>query len=155
MWDALSDARTGLSFTIAAGSRQGSHSRPESRGTHDQILSSQIRDFPNLKYQIPVFMSPRDRVTQLYPQSPGSLFVVSYDSQDYGGGIRPRLHASFLHPTKLTYWLQSHVKTDGQSASQSWCQAPSEAQADIPTIPSHLYTNPWSVIETEREPIGV
>jgi hypothetical protein len=36
-------------------------------GTCDQILLSQIRDFP--------------------------FFVASYDSQGYGGGIRPRLHA--------------------------------------------------------------
>jgi hypothetical protein len=28
-------------------------------------------------------------VAQLYPQALGSLFVVSYDSQGYGGGIRP------------------------------------------------------------------
>jgi hypothetical protein len=32
-------------------------------------------------------------VAQLYPQALGSLFVASYDSQGYGGGIRPRLHA--------------------------------------------------------------
>jgi hypothetical protein len=38
---------------------------PESRGTRDHILLSQIRDF---------------------------LFVASYDSQGYGGGIRPSLH---------------------------------------------------------------
>jgi hypothetical protein len=37
----------------------------ESRGTHDHILLSQIRNFP---------------------------FVASYDSQGYGGGIRSRLH---------------------------------------------------------------
>jgi hypothetical protein len=37
----------------------------ESRGTRYHILLSQIRDFP---------------------------FVASYDSQGYGGGIRPRLH---------------------------------------------------------------
>jgi hypothetical protein len=33
IWGVLSDERTGLSFTIAAGPRQGSHSRSESRGT--------------------------------------------------------------------------------------------------------------------------
>jgi hypothetical protein len=33
-------------------------------------------------------------VTQLYPQGLGSLFVASYDSQGYGGGIRTRLHRS-------------------------------------------------------------
>jgi hypothetical protein len=32
-------------------------------------------------------------VTQLYPQAMESLFVASYDSQGYGGGIRTRLHA--------------------------------------------------------------
>jgi hypothetical protein len=31
-------------------------------------------------------------MTQLYPQALGSLFVASYDSQGYGGGIGPRLH---------------------------------------------------------------
>jgi hypothetical protein len=29
----------------------------------------------------------------LYPQTLGSLFVASYDSQRYGGGSRSRLHA--------------------------------------------------------------
>jgi hypothetical protein len=42
---ALSDERTGLSFTTVPGSRQRSHSRSESRGTRDLILMSQIRDF--------------------------------------------------------------------------------------------------------------
>jgi hypothetical protein len=34
-------------------------------------------------------------MAQLYPPSLHSLFVASYDSQGYGGGIRPRLHTSF------------------------------------------------------------
>jgi hypothetical protein len=50
----------------------------ESHGTHDQILLSQIWDSPN-------------RVGQLYPQAPGSLFVT-YDSQSYGWGISTHLH---------------------------------------------------------------
>jgi hypothetical protein len=86
MWGALSDERTGLSFKIAAGPRQRSHSRVR------VPLLSQIRDSPNLEGQVPVFMSRRNRVAQLYPQALGSLFVTSYDSQGYGGGIRPRLH---------------------------------------------------------------
>jgi hypothetical protein len=40
----------------------------ESRGTHDHILLSQIRDFANLEGQVPVFICPRDKVTQLYPR---------------------------------------------------------------------------------------
>jgi hypothetical protein len=56
--------------------------RSESRGTHD------------LEGQVPVFISPRNRVAQLYPQALGSLFVASYDSQGYGGGIRTHLSAA-------------------------------------------------------------
>jgi hypothetical protein len=70
--------------------------RSECRGTHDHILLSQIRHSPNLEGQVPVFISPRNRVVQLYPQALGSLFVASYDSQGYGGGIRPRLHKGVI-----------------------------------------------------------
>jgi hypothetical protein len=61
-----------LSFTIAAGPRQRSY--------------SQVRG------QVPLFISPIYREARLYPQALGSLFIASYDSQGYGGGIRPRLH---------------------------------------------------------------
>jgi hypothetical protein len=67
------------------------------RGTHDHILLSHIRDSPNLEGQVPVFISPSDSVAQLYPQALGSLFIASYDSQGYGGGIRTRLHADIMH----------------------------------------------------------
>jgi hypothetical protein len=40
----------------------------ESRGTHNHTLPSSIRDTPNLEGQVPVFISPRNRVGQLYPQ---------------------------------------------------------------------------------------
>jgi hypothetical protein len=39
---------------------------------------------------------PDDRVVQLYPQAPGSLFVAFYDSQDYGGGFLTRPHTGRL-----------------------------------------------------------
>jgi hypothetical protein len=81
-----------VSFATAAGPLQrilGS----ESLRTHDHILLSQIRDSPNLEAQVPVFISPWNRVAQLYPRALGSLFVASYDSQVYGGSIRTRLHA--------------------------------------------------------------
>jgi hypothetical protein len=48
---------------------------PESHGTHDHILL--IRDPPNLEAQVHVFISPRNRVAQLYPQALGSLCVAS------------------------------------------------------------------------------
>jgi hypothetical protein len=66
--------------------------RSESRWTHDHILLSQIQDSPNTEGQVPVFISPRNRVARLYPQALGSLFVASYDSQGYSGGNWPCLH---------------------------------------------------------------
>jgi hypothetical protein len=42
--------------------------RSASRGTDDHILLSLIRDSPNLEDQVPVFISPRNRVAQLYPK---------------------------------------------------------------------------------------
>jgi hypothetical protein len=42
---------------------------------------------PNQEGQVPVFISPRNRVAQLYPRALGSLYVVFYDSQGYSGGI--------------------------------------------------------------------
>jgi hypothetical protein len=54
------------------------------------------RPLPNLEGQVPVFISPRNRVAQLYPRALGSLFVFSYDSQGYGGGILNRLHTGQL-----------------------------------------------------------
>jgi hypothetical protein len=49
--------------------------RSDSRGTHDHILLSQIRDSPNLESHVPLVISPRNRVAQLYPPALGSVFV--------------------------------------------------------------------------------
>jgi hypothetical protein len=49
----------------------------------------------------PISISHRKRVAQLCSQALGSLFVASYDSQVYGGGIRTRFytgHSSIIHP---------------------------------------------------------
>jgi hypothetical protein len=35
-------------------------------------------------------------VARLYPKALGSLFIISYNSQVYGGGIRPRLHTGIF-----------------------------------------------------------
>jgi hypothetical protein len=63
-----------------------------------------MRPSPNLEDRVPVFMSPSDRVAQLYPQAPGSLFIVFDDSQGYGGGILTRLHTGkFLKMMVLNF----------------------------------------------------
>jgi hypothetical protein len=55
-------------------------------------FATALRSAHNLEHHVTVFISPRNRVAQLYPQALGSLFVASYYSQGYGGGIRTRLH---------------------------------------------------------------
>jgi hypothetical protein len=35
-------------------------------------------------------------MSRLYPQALGPLFVASYNSQGYGGGIRQRLHKKHI-----------------------------------------------------------
>jgi hypothetical protein len=50
------------------------------RGLVNHILLSQIRDSPNLDGQVPVFISLRNRVAQLYPQALGSVFIASYEN---------------------------------------------------------------------------
>jgi hypothetical protein len=51
----------------------------------------------------------RNRVAQLYTQAICSLFVVSYDSQGYGGGIRIRLHAGIMIQLRVRITLQLAV----------------------------------------------
>jgi hypothetical protein len=51
--------------------------RYESRGAYDQILLSQIRESPNLDGRFPVFISPRNKVTQIHPQTLGSLSLFT------------------------------------------------------------------------------
>jgi hypothetical protein len=81
-----------LSFTLLLDLASAVILGPESRRTHDHILLSQTRDSPKLEGQVPVFLSPRNGVAQLYPQALGSVFITYYNSQGYGGGILTHLH---------------------------------------------------------------
>jgi hypothetical protein len=66
----------------------------------DHILLSHFR-LPQPGRPVPVFTSSRNRAAQLYPQTLGSLFVASYDSQSYGGGILTCLHTG--HSDNIVY----------------------------------------------------
>jgi hypothetical protein len=87
MWVVLPDERADLSFILVAGPRQCSDSRVR--------VQPQIRDYPNLENQVPIFISPQqNRVSHFYPQPLGTVFVVSYGSQGYGGVRTPLLFPS-------------------------------------------------------------
>jgi hypothetical protein len=93
MLDSLSDERTGLSFTIFAGLRRCSHSRARvPRDPWPYFTVSDSRLPQTWRDRSPIYTPTRNRVAQLYPQTLGSLFVASCNSQGYGGGIRTRLH---------------------------------------------------------------
>jgi hypothetical protein len=55
--------------------------------------------------QVSVFMSPIERVAQLYPKAPGSLFVAFYDSQGYGGDIVTRLRRGVMYILPTSFLL--------------------------------------------------
>jgi hypothetical protein len=87
----------------------------DSRGTHDHILLSQIRDSPYLEDQVPVFISPRNRVAQLYLQALGSIFVAC---------TTHRATVEVFDPasTRATDWeSQSYITAGGSPPiSSSW-----------------------------------
>jgi hypothetical protein len=67
----------------------------ESRRIHDHTLLSQIVDYRKPEVQVQAFISRMKKVAKLYPQTLGSLFVASYDSQICCGGIETHLHAVY------------------------------------------------------------
>jgi hypothetical protein len=75
----------------------------------------------NLEGQVLVFISSRNRVTQLYPRALGSLFVASCDSQGY---LRFRYcNPREPNPATTRSRSPSYFTTDGQPVSMSRCQA--------------------------------
>jgi hypothetical protein len=82
--------------------------------------------FTSLEFRNVIFLTDQGPGLCIYvPQweggpvtSPGTGFVAFYDSQNYGGGVT-RLHSDDQS--------QSHIATDSQSVSLSWCRSPSGA----------------------------
>jgi hypothetical protein len=97
----LSHERMGLSFTIAAGPCQRSHSQvrvPRDSWPYFTVSDSRLTQ-------------PRRPGSCIYiSQALGSLFVASYDSQGYGGGIRPRLHTRILYLPFTIYWISDIIR---------------------------------------------
>jgi hypothetical protein len=64
----------------------------------------------NLEGQVPVFISPRNRVAQLYPRALGSLLSPLTTRRDCGGGIITRLHTGknvYTNKHSLCHWISS------------------------------------------------
>jgi hypothetical protein len=67
----------------------------KSRETHKHILLSQIWDSPTWRAMSP-YLYPPGTGSSSYTPSTGFPLVVSYDSQGYGGLIRPCFHTGPL-----------------------------------------------------------
>jgi hypothetical protein len=120
LWGTLSGERTGLQFAVQS-------VNSPSRAEHVTILYCLIWDSANLEGQVPIFISSRIRVAQLYPHALGSLYVASCDSGLWWRYSNPpptcRPRPSYIFPSGQDgpVQSQSHVTTDGQSISMSWC----------------------------------
>jgi hypothetical protein len=82
----------GLSFTIAAGPRQRSHSQvrvPKESWPHSTVSDSRR---PEAGGPGPRIYILQERGGPVISPCTGSLFVASYDSQGYGGCVRSPLH---------------------------------------------------------------
>jgi hypothetical protein len=103
IWGALSDERTGLSVTIAAGPRHRSHFRvPVPWDSWPYFTLSDMR--------LPFSSPPARRAT-----------VEVFDTASIRG--------NWLDSSQSQ--SQSHIATDDQSISKSWCLAPSGAHDQI------------------------
>jgi hypothetical protein len=102
----------GLSFTIAAGPRQRIHPQvrvPQDSWPHFTVSDSRL---PLSGAQVPLFISPRNRVAQLYTPALGALSIAFYDSQGYGGGnSNPPPHPGGSVCYTLTHKFESFVFT--------------------------------------------
>jgi hypothetical protein len=83
-------------------------------------------------------MSPTDRVAQLYPQAPGSIFVAFYDSLGYGGCIIP---VNILGMKIIVFW-------DVKLCSLIDCYYPEDRRSRFiqnagNNIPDNMEPHPW------------
>jgi hypothetical protein len=60
-----------------------------------------MRDSPSLEGQVPVYISLRNRVAQIYSQALGSIFVALYDSQGYDLHTGALTDPELIAPTAL------------------------------------------------------
>jgi hypothetical protein len=98
---ALSDERMGL-YSCFRSSPEQSFSGPSPAELGPFYCL--IWDYSNLRGQVPVFVSPVNRVAHLYPRAVGSFLVASCGPHGCGGGILVELSRVELSWVELMMW---------------------------------------------------
>jgi hypothetical protein len=96
----------------------------ESRGTPDHILLSQIRDSPKLEGQVPVFISPRNMVAQLYPQALDYFSSPPPTRRDKVEVFEPASTRGYPIRQSDSFKVKFMLRLMVPSASLSWNKAP-------------------------------
>jgi hypothetical protein len=128
-WRALLDGRSGLPFTFASGPHQASHSWLwVQRVSWLTVSDSKL---PQPGGPGPRIYIPHQGCGPVIPQALGSLFVASYHSQDYGGGIVTRSARGVLtSPNSTAKFIKDlnqvkiMLRPTVQSTRPSWNKAP-------------------------------
>jgi hypothetical protein len=94
LYNTFSDDGMGLSFTIAAGPRQRSHSRVQFPRDLRHILLSQIWDSPNLEGQAP-YLYTQEQGGPVIPPGTGFPFRILLRLAGLRWSIRTRFHAVY------------------------------------------------------------
>jgi hypothetical protein len=76
------------------------------------IIYSLIKDSTNLTDKVPVFVSLKNRIVQLYPRALISLFIAYYDTRDLGGGILNSFHTRCTHVVVISLKTAFVIVTD-------------------------------------------
>jgi hypothetical protein len=104
LYNILSGERMGLLLTISAGTLRRSHSRvPATQDSWPYFTVSYSR-LPQPGGPGPRIYIPLGQGGSVIPLGTWFLFVASYNSQGYSGGIRPRLPESESKSELLYYW---------------------------------------------------
>jgi hypothetical protein len=120
MWVALSDERTGLPVTIAAGPHHRSHSWvrvPRDSWPYFTVSDSRL---PQSGGPDPGIYIPQEQGGPVIPPGTGLPFVAFYDSQGYGGGIRTRLHVAVFKLVSL-YRCGTYLQKTRVMCQNAWC----------------------------------